>query len=1577
MLDEGQQKHLQQYSISKSREMDSVSLEDDEVSQLSGFEGDTVASVGTNLTSNSQQWGHLPSSTHFSINYIDVVNPTTLKFLYRDDETIYKAACNESGYDLMLFPPDRKITYYFKRQIQFREEFFFLSRIVKAVRVRRVVLLAEISKIQERIKELQEFIIVCKKKMDFHLNRLNLLEKELTLLTPIDDFKFNCSFGNLLCHPSGWNLIVPSLLKEYAFLKSEHVASFEIENDEQKKNSKSARLGLTLNEFDSVWSVLKFWQLIISVALIARLGLDRYRLSSQEKFGVANSAYEMMRIVDVKVKTLNKQQSSIIKNQTEEEESESKPLSPDRVRHERLNVNGFRPLQPLLSGGETGLASWENICSFLGVSFAGTSPFHFVVQHCAVKCLEMMSSNAPKFLSILPTIVSKLSLSNTIHQLRNSGWIISSNTEEFLENSCDHSKLDLSSEYQLALSNALLNIANDLAVYLDLILREKFRNLSNESWSQTLTIMRRERVKKEGGQLQLRDNAEVEIDAQGTIRIIPNADEIVDTSILHGSMQRLKVQIALPQANVLLSSLLNSESNFRAELCAIVQYAYSFTAPYCQRIVRRFIVQMRTSRFLLPQLVINSMLAAATAIQARVRGIAGRHKIQAFKKSRIEQAVMLIQKIIRGYLGRRRGFVIIENAKNKLKYNGALAIQKVFRGFVGRRKVKETLDAAQQEKAKELDSWAATEIQRIARGHIVRHGILRSIRIRQGLSLEVLNKAERYLTKGRDLWGFLKDIDETIKRQQRELENTVRLEDESAETFLNKVVVLRQREFDKAWETFACSRQSNLKSPSKCATLTPLMTAESSATADRDFSCTFLNQVPPGPVLRKAISVSYSSSRNQSAASGRTRGATRNFKNKSKSRGKLQQQVSNFSQSLSSIELLNPLANSTVTKSEINKSTVGDVAGASVLIDIPNGLEDRLDRLVKAAALRCYVPDIFAPNSITCEDAYQLYLQLPKNSLARIRYEQKTYQWIQPILTSLRVKGLNLIKDALPSSKLKMFLKGCQASRDLIQKCVELLSDLKKIGKFIEGYSDRESTLQLDNILHPKQAIQDGTAQLASPSSNPIIFSPVHSPTRDKMRSDFAQRLLEKLFSDGQWMKEDSPVEHLLQHAAFLVCAFQKYALPPQHIAQMPSSVDIFHFNDNLSMEESKLGQEAFKAFAKSLNDLHNEEDIKSAVKERYRNAVILSTPFELKLKDIGVMTVKDIATYSVSAEYHASSAQIVEIINSMPRPYRNQVEALISSAIGKMISSSVLPVEPVKASLPRTALYTQRAPKVTEETLVKYVPKQKLPNNIDVPLSFDPKFQRGPFDPRGRPCRLPEQLPKLKRKSKLSPPTIHGISHINMNLIPSQTDFYNNVNISSTIEDDNHIPTGLWNMQSTYDNPTSGTLQQDSIFEDFPSTKQFIYKPVTNLSHGESHDHVHSNIGDEPNDAAARVKKKNLTLKPIYKSKESNNVTCENVILDMESSFDRPFKCSFEGCQERFSRLYTLKIHEKSHIIFPGYYKYKRDPMVAYDATIEDMVKDRSQLIFSRQTLPNAREKEVKLLLSKKKTLKNSLTND
>jgi len=112
-------------------------------------------------------------------------------------------------------------------------------------------------------------------------------------------------------------------------------------------------------------------------------------------------------------------------------------------------------------------------------------------------------------------------------------------------------------------------------------------------------------------------------------------------------------------------------------------------------------------------------------------------------------------------------------------------------------------------------------IQKVARGYIARKTVLKSMKIRHNLSTEVLRIAEKYLKHG-DLWEFLKNINDELKRSNDIIAENQAREDNWAESFVEKVVAKRQQEFNQSWELFpkALREFSGAKNESTGALLT-------------------------------------------------------------------------------------------------------------------------------------------------------------------------------------------------------------------------------------------------------------------------------------------------------------------------------------------------------------------------------------------------------------------------------------------------------------------------------------------------------------------------------------------------------------------------------------------------------------------------------------------------------------------------------------------------------------------------------------------------------------------------------------
>lgn len=313
------------------------------------------------------------------------------------------------------------------------------------------------------------------------------------------------------------------------------------------------------------------------------------------------------------------------------------------------------------------------------------------------------------------------------------------------------------------LGKCLLAVADDIGEAIGSMVLESFRRL--KVWNDVLDAMRKDRVKREGGQVMLRDNHEVEIDEQGAIRVIPNADDIVDTDVLHKSKQRVRVQIAVPQATRQLKAMKARKYHVQGELAAVTQLGFTTCAPYIQRAMRGGLVRKKVHRHHRATVVLLAMHAAAVTIQSKQRVIIAKRRFIEAGVVRRLKAALKMQARVRGMAARK----LIESLKAEkeklLLYSGAVAVQRIVRGFLGRCVVKRMLHAASDEKTRANHAWASLTIQKYVRRYIAQHATVRSRHIRANLSPEVLVLAERYMTQTKgDLWGFLKEIDETMKR---------------------------------------------------------------------------------------------------------------------------------------------------------------------------------------------------------------------------------------------------------------------------------------------------------------------------------------------------------------------------------------------------------------------------------------------------------------------------------------------------------------------------------------------------------------------------------------------------------------------------------------------------------------------------------------------------------------------------------------------------------------------------------------------------------------------------------------------
>lgn len=467
-------------------------------------------------------------------------------------------------------------------------------------------------------------------------------------------------------------------------------------------------------------------------------------------------------------------------------------------------------------------------------------------------------------------------------------------------------------------------------------------------------------------------------------------------------------------------------------------------------------------------------------------------------------------------------------------------------------------------------------------------------------------------------------------------------------------------------------------------------------------------------------------------------------------------------------------------------STLPVQPGEAYLIDIPHGIEDSIERLLHAASLRCYVPPFFIgavqeepmdpeleiksddEETIIAEKilkqraikrkqnpknqnsdpsyAYEMYLSLPIG-LAKMRYELECKKFSQGPINRLKIKGLNYITDAQPLSKFIMCLKSVDTPRVLINKAVEICIELKKMGlapvgathtkasnelnRYRKSYSPRNISLGKsvagdstsvpriagtdldltgdgsdddDNLEGSTDEDDNGSLEYSEAASIDMNIDNAREPVTLKGLREKRERakklaelpsklLLQMVEEDGAWCSYMATVEELFQHAAFLVVP---------HVRKV--------FNEQGQEEEvvTSMSNQAFKEHSKDVLAEKDENIKREMVKSRFRSALILATPYCIYLKNNGIHNVQEL----LKCDWKQLQ---------MPAPLETQIETLLTIVVAKASNSKVLPVV-------RDHLST------AEEMFM-------------VPMLFDPKFQRSPFDPFGRPPRMIDSTFRIQKK--------------------------------------------------------------------------------------------------------------------------------------------------------------------------------------------------------------------------------------
>ena len=233
----------------------------------------------------------------------------------------------------------------------------------------------------------------------------------------------------------------------------------------------------------------------------------------------------------------------------------------------------------------------------------------------------------------------------------------------------------------------------------------------------------------------------------------------------------------------------------------------------------------------------------------------------------------------------------------------------------------------------------------------------------------------------------------------------------------------------------------------------------------------------------------------------------------------------------------------------------------------------------------------------------------------------------------------------------------------------------------------------------------------------------------------------------------------------------------------------------------------------------------------------------------------------------------------NFPPIYHTQVEALLSVAVGASASAKSAPLIPEAA--------------------------KSAPEVFKVPLLFDPKYQRSPFDPYGQP---PRYIPPVINDPSMNDALMNngdGVAEAKASLSGASKESDNASKLSKRTaafaeEDDGIHENGLFaNEEEEKQSPVNNNTKALFKVQVQDKDRSIATKEVEEVK-----------FDDSKGEAKVDFYKKDFEAR-------------------VRAGFERPFKCKYPGCNEAFSRAYTLKIHEKSHKVFGNYHKWKKEPQL------------------------------------------------
>jgi hypothetical protein len=464
--------------------------------------------------------------------------------------------------------------------------------------------------------------------------------------------------------------------------------------------------------------------------------------------------------------------------------------------------------------------------------------------------------------------------------------------------------------------------------------------------------------------------------------------------------------------------------------------------------------------------------------------------------------------------------------------------------------------------------------------------------------------------------------------------------------------------------------------------------------------------------------------------------------------------------------------------------------------------------------------------------------------------------------------------------------------------------------------------------------------------------------SQDMSLMEKASKLLQEMLEStetAEWCNLNANIEELFIQAAFLIVphlskrfshynlVIEKQQREKRREREESEGGDEEEENDEEAMkkkeEEDLMGNYAFKLYTMELLQIINENEKVDFIKSRFRASVIFTSPFTLYLKSKGIMTIKQLL-----------SIDIKDL--SLPSPLFIQLEILLNIIIStKIVKANLLTVPRDNYNLTKESYY--------------------------IPMFYDKKFQRTPFDPYGRSIGLgiTQIKEKLKRKDiKEEERTKRRANELN-----------------PVIEDDLEKEVSIWKKNENVATDGSKTWKKEhdeddeeqqydihgrkkKLHAEDENEQRLRNSPMKDLKAETNHqfefmmnqmdDHqlhevqslfpnefdnnkelqVFNSMSLSAPDSENPFQQKKQSITSVKKAskvkvkKESREVSTPishplvDPILQERGVFPHSYVCNHPHCDQIFSRLYTYKVHLRTHENFPEYFEYKRNPQLFYD---------------------------------------------